>query len=165
MLDLLSLSAVKPIQFKNDVSPLGFSGTSKKLTPRKPLSDAELDTLKAKKAWEVAMGPAKSVPMNLIMGYMTGNSLQIIPISMTFMMLLNPLKAIFTETNRAFKGLEPKDRGMLLLLRFVFIMCQVASMMIGIYKLFKMGLIPHSEADWLFWLHPVQYREHVYVLN
>lgn len=164
MVDSLTLSTVERKQFKSDVSPLGFLGTSKKMTPKKPLSETDLNSLKAKKAWEVAMGPAKSIPMNLIMGYMTGNSLQIIPISMTFMMLLNPLKAIFTETNRVFKGLEPQDQGTLLMLKFVFIICQLASMTIGIYKLFKMGLIPHSEADWLSWLHPVQFEDRVQVL-
>lgn len=33
-------------------------------TARKPPTTEEMDTLKMKKAWEVAIGPAKQLPMN-----------------------------------------------------------------------------------------------------
>ena len=33
-------------------------------TARKPPTSEEMDTLKMKKAWEVAIGPAKQLPMN-----------------------------------------------------------------------------------------------------
>lgn len=55
-------------------------------TVRKPPTQDEMDTLKVKKAWEVALGPAKQLPMQAIMGYMSGNSLQIFSIMMVFML-------------------------------------------------------------------------------
>lgn len=53
---------------------------------RKPPTPEETETLKLKKAWEVALGPAKQIPMQAIMGYMSGNSLQIFSIMMVFML-------------------------------------------------------------------------------
>jgi hypothetical protein len=44
------------------------SNTSKKdvVSARKPPTAAEMDTLKLKKAWEIAIAPAKQLPMNAI---------------------------------------------------------------------------------------------------
>lgn len=53
---------------------------------RKPPTQEELDTLKLKQSWNIALGPAKQLPMQAIMGYMSGNSLQIFSIMMVFML-------------------------------------------------------------------------------
>ncbi|KAK6205278.1 uncharacterized protein RJT21DRAFT_14596 [Scheffersomyces amazonensis] len=151
-----------PKSTKKDLpNPPGFAyeakGTnnskSKKSTVSSTVNEEErLEELKEKKAWEVAIGPAKSIPMNAIMSYMTGNSLQIIPVTMTLMLLWNPLKAIFNETNPNFINLTTKKNGTTILLaKAVFILFQILNMSIGIYKLYKMGLIPHTEADWIAW--------------
>lgn len=145
----------------NVVSPAGFEdepSKSKKANPvKKPVAN-DLEQLKIKKAWEIAMGPAKSVPMNLIMSYMTGNSLQVIPIMMTLMLLWNPLKAIFTETNALFRRLATeKNAHALVLPKVVFVLFQVANMAVGLWKLNQMGLIPNKEADWLSWQVPSTY--------
>lgn len=42
----------------------------------------------------MAVSPAKSLPMNAFMLYMSGNSVQIFSIGILVMLLLNPLKAI-----------------------------------------------------------------------
>lgn len=146
-------------------SPPGYetSGAKKSGGPaiKKP-DQSQLDDLKVKKAWEVAMGPAKAIPMNLIMSYMTGNSLQIIPIMMTLMLLWNPLKAIFTETNAAFKPFETKGNlSDILKAKAVFVICQIGSIAVGVWKLNNMGLIPNREADWLAWKGVVQLKESV----
>jgi ER membrane protein complex subunit 4 len=63
------------------------TGKQKSQAPaRKPPTPEETETLKLKKAWEVALGPAKQLPMQAIMGYMSGNSLQIFSIMMVFML-------------------------------------------------------------------------------
>ncbi|ABN65055.2 predicted protein [Scheffersomyces stipitis CBS 6054] len=139
------------------VLPPGFgqdgksaSGKTKKVSFKN--GDEQMEELKVKKAWELATGPAKSIPMNAIMSYMTGNSLQIIPMTMTLMLLWNPLKAIFTETNDTFKGLiTKKNSSNILLAKLGFVFFQLLNMSIGIYKLYTMGLIPNTEADWLAW--------------
>lgn len=40
------------------------------------------------------MGPAKSIPMNAIMIYMSGTSLQIFTVMVTAMLFFNPIKAM-----------------------------------------------------------------------
>lgn len=153
-----SLEAVTTSSGRNK-KPINLSSNIKKP------DQAALDELKVKKAWEIAMGPAKQIPMNLFMSYMTGNSLQMIPIMMTLMLLWNPIKAIFTETVSAFKQLETKGNSSdILLTRAVFVICQIGSMLVGVWKLNKMGLIPNSEADWLAWKEIVQLKESINLL-
>ena len=57
---------------------------------RKGPSPEEMESLKLKKAWEVALAPVKQLPMTAIMMYMSGNSLQIFSIMMVFMAFKNP---------------------------------------------------------------------------
>lgn len=155
--ELLRPSVVQPAS-GDIVSPPGFSADSvksKTAQPTKKPTQAELDKLKIKKAWEVATGPAKSIPMNLIMSYMTGNSLQMIPIMMTLMLFWNPLKAIFSETGPAFRDLaNERNSTEIILPKIVFVLCQLANMAVGVWKLYKMGLVPNGEADWLAWKVP-----------
>lgn len=134
-------------------APAGFDTAH---GPKKAASEApdpaQLDDLKVKKAWEIATAPAKQIPMSLLMSYMTGNSLQVIPIMMTLTLLWNPLKAIFTETGPAFRPLHTEANStQILVMRLTFIVCQLAGAAIGVWKLGQMGLIPNREADWLAW--------------
>lgn len=145
--------------------PMG-STTVAKHQKIKPADPQVLTELKFKKAFEIAISPAKSVPMNLIMSYMTGNSLQIIPMSMTMMLLWNPLKAIFLETPVVFKELKNDDNSSrILLCKVAFVLCQLLNMAIGVYKLYKMGLIPHTDADWLAWREGEKFEEMLSTLN
>ncbi|RKO88571.1 hypothetical protein BDK51DRAFT_27397, partial [Blyttiomyces helicus] len=56
--------------------------------------DTNIANLKMKKAWDTALGPAKSIPMNAFMLWMSGNSVQIFSILITVMMLWNAIKAV-----------------------------------------------------------------------
>lgn len=159
--DILSPKVVQPL--KDVVSPPGFTEKTPKKSVAKKL--VNLDDLKTKKAWEIAIGPAKSIPMNLIMSYMTGNSLQLIPIMMTMMLFLNPLKAIFTDTNKVFNNLQTNKNGSVIVqAKVVFVLCQLACMSIGIWKLNLMGLIPNSEGDWLSFKTPAFFPEKLVTL-
>lgn len=174
--DLLRPEIIEPKSLKKGVIslPAAFDAESntqyrKKSTPtaksNQKADNEHLEGLKVKKAWEIALGPAKSIPMNLVMSYMTGNSLQIIPIMMTLMLFWNPLKAIFTETNAIFKNLETKKNASdILLTKVVYVACQIGCMAVGIWKLYNMGLIPNSEGDWLAWKIPIQYRENAILI-
>lgn len=136
--------------------------SSPSLTNKKHTQEA-LDELKSKKIWEHAISPAKSIPMNMIMSYMMGNSLQIISITMTFMLLINPIKAIFNDTNKMFSKLSDKNNANeILMAKVAFVLLQLANLLIGVYKLYNMNLIPHNESDWLAWKEP---REFIYKLS
>ena len=78
---------------------------SKAAAARTPSTPEETDTLKLKKSWELALAPAKQLPMNAIMMYMSGNSLQIFSIMMVWMLFMNPLKGLL-GINAAFERFE-----------------------------------------------------------
>ncbi|SMN18051.1 similar to Saccharomyces cerevisiae YGL231C EMC4 Member of a transmembrane complex required for efficient folding of proteins in the ER [Maudiozyma saulgeensis] len=121
-----------------------------------------LDALQVQKAWQIALQPLKSIPMNFFMSYMSGTSLQIIPIVAALMLLSGPIKAIFS-VKQAFKPVLGNSntnstiRGAMLL----YIIGQCALMYIGIRKLNQMGLIPNTASDWLAWEQKVDYNQDI----
>lgn len=101
-----------------------------------------MDTLKVKKAWEVALAPAKGLPMTAIMMYMSGNSLQIFSIMMVFMAFKNPLMGLM-NTNQAFERFQSESNSaQLLQVKFVYVMCQLLALAVGLWKINAMGLLP-----------------------
>ncbi|KAK4163167.1 hypothetical protein QBC43DRAFT_320086 [Cladorrhinum sp. PSN259] len=139
--------------------PPGFptpqTGSSKKkstqISQRTPPTTEEMDTLKLKKAWEVALAPIKSIPMTGIMMYMSGNSLQIFSIMMVFMAFKNPIMGILA-TNQAFEKFESEtNRGKVLQVKVVYVVCQLFALALGVYKVNAMGLLPTTRSDWLAW--------------
>lgn len=161
-----SIKKAKPFSSKVSLDPPGYESNAdsvtKKGTPKyvSRQDEKEVEELKAKKAWETAIAPASSIPMNLFMSYMSGNSLQVIPVMMSIMMVWNPLKSIFTETNKIFDHLKTKNQNVpMVLYKAVYVLCQIASMTIGIWKFYKMGLIPTKETDWLAWKNYITYKE------
>lgn len=106
---------------------------------RKPI---ETETLKLKKAWEVALGPSKQIPMNAIMMYMSGNSLQIFSIMMVFMLFKGPIQGLIA-TNPAFAKFETdSNRAKLWGCKAVYVLMQLALLGLGIWKVNSMGLLP-----------------------
>ena len=88
-----------------------------------------MDTLKLKKAWEVALAPVKGLPMTAIMMYMSGNSLQIFSIMMVFMAFKNPLMGLM-NTNQAFERFQASESfsSQLLQVKFVYVVCQLVAL-------------------------------------
>ncbi|KAF5659232.1 ER membrane DUF1077 domain-containing protein [Fusarium heterosporum] len=137
--------------------PPGYSsGTAKnkdvvKVQPRKAPTADEMDTLKLKKAWEVALAPVKGLPMTAIMMYMSGNSLQIFSIMMVFMAFKNPLMGLM-NTSQAFERFHSDSlSSQLLQVKFVYVVCQLVALGVGIWKINGMGLLPTTRSDWLMW--------------
>ncbi|RKO99390.1 hypothetical protein CXG81DRAFT_2036, partial [Caulochytrium protostelioides] len=141
--------------------------------------DVMIAHLKLKKAWDVAMAPAKSIPMNAFMLWMSGNSIQIFSILITVMMLLNSVKAAMA-VRAAFAQFEKADgRGApgdpaatesvaafhaitqdpLLLPKIVFCLTHLGSFALGVWKCGAMGLLPTATSDWLAFLEPKSYAE------
>ncbi|KAK5163220.1 uncharacterized protein LTR77_010806 [Saxophila tyrrhenica] len=120
-------------------------------TPRKQPSPAEMDTLKLKKAWELALAPAKQLPMNAIGMYMTGNSLQIFSIMMVFMLFKGPVQAVL-NINNTFARLETEgNKGDMMLVKAAFVGCNLLALALGVWKVNGMGLLPTTRSDWLAW--------------
>jgi hypothetical protein len=103
----------------------------------------ETDTLKMKKAWEIAIAPSKQLPMQGIMMYMSGNSLQIFSIMMVFMLFKGPIQGLI-NTNAAFAKYEtPTTRGRLIAVKAVYMLMQLLLLALGVWKVNGMGLLPY----------------------
>jgi hypothetical protein len=101
-----------------------------------------MDTLKLKKAWEVALAPVKGLPMTAIMMYMSGNSLQIFSIMMVFMAFKNPLMGLM-NTNQAFERFNTENNtAQMLQVKFVYVAMQIVALGVGMWKVNAMGLLP-----------------------
>lgn len=122
----------------------------------------EIGALQVQKAWQIALQPAKAIPMNFFMSYMSGTSLQIIPIMTALMLLSGPIKSIF-GIKKTFKPVlgtsDTQSRVSVAML--MYIMFQGALMYIGLRKLNSMGLIPNTRSDWLTWEKQVNYNTDV----
>ncbi|PBP28078.1 putative ER membrane DUF1077 domain protein [Diplocarpon rosae] len=125
--------------------------TASKIAVRAPPTAEEMDTLKLKKAWEVALAPVKQLPMTAIMMYMSGNSLQIFSIMMVVMAFKNPLMGLM-GTNQAFERFESEGtKAQLLIVKAVYVAMQILALALGVWKVNGMGLLPTTRSDWLAW--------------
>ncbi|KAF1344151.1 hypothetical protein BDV97DRAFT_305448 [Delphinella strobiligena] len=129
------------ISSKNAITP----------SPRRAPTPEEMDTLKLKKAWELAIAPAKQLPMNAIGMYMSGNSLQIFSIMMVFMLFKNPVQAVLNIQNVFARFESPGNRQQLLGVKVVYVACNMLALALGIWKVNGMGLLPTTRSDWLAW--------------
>ncbi|CAJ0574619.1 unnamed protein product, partial [Mesorhabditis spiculigera] len=131
-------------------SPPGFSNVGQTVQHHVEAeqSSDQQEHLMKKRAWDVAMGPGKSLPMNMFMMYMAGRSISIFPIMMVAMMLWRPLKALFS-VNSTFKPLEHESTGSLLPHKLVFLLGNCGVVALAIYKIHTMGLLPNYDSDWL----------------
>ncbi|XP_030385239.1 ER membrane protein complex subunit 4 [Scaptodrosophila lebanonensis] len=103
-----------------------------------------------KKSWDLALGPLKQIPMNLFIMYMSGNSISIFPIMMVGMMLIRPIKAMFTTqvTSKMAEGAQGTGQ------RIVYILGNLANVGLALYKCHSMGLLPTHASDWLAFVEP-----------
>lgn len=148
-------------------------------TPSKPV---ETDALKVKKAWEIALAPSKQLPMNAIMMYFSGNSLQIFSIMMVFMLFKGPIQGLI-NTNAVFAKFDTEEtHGKLLAVKGVYVLMQFGLLALGVWKVNAMGLLPYvffsatvlccwltwvfsystTRSDWLAWESERQPLERAY---
>lgn len=154
-----------PPGFKN---PTGFQKDTntkeggEKKNSSESAQNIDYDALQIKKSWQLAMEPIRTIPVNLIMSYMTGSSLNIIPIMTALMLLSGPLKSILTvgETFKPVLG-NRATSGPVKLSMFIYVLAQTLLIYIGFRKLNQMGLIPNTKSDWLAWERPASYSKFV----
>lgn len=121
-------------------------------SPARPLpTAAEMDVLKLKKAWEVALAPVKQLPMTAFMMYMSGNTMQIFSIMMVVMAFKTPIMGLLA-INQAFGKFESDGiKSQLVMVKGVYILMQILALCLGIWKVDRMGLLPTTRSDWLAW--------------
>lgn len=120
----------------------GSSSSKAPVAVRKELSQGEMDSLKVKKAWELAIAPAKQLPMSAFGMYMAGNSLQIFSIFMLVQLFQGPIRAL-SNIHGTFQRLETdSNKQQMLLVKAAFVACNCLALALGIYKVNSMGLLP-----------------------
>ncbi|KAL9940332.1 hypothetical protein V8E36_001037 [Tilletia maclaganii] len=127
------------------------SSNSASRTLTKP-TPAQHSALQQAKAWEVALAPAKNLPMNAIMLYMSGSGVQIFSMMAVGMLITNPLRAL-TSLDQPFQRLNSSQHS-LAAQKLTFVVCQLACIALGLYKCWSMGLLPTESSDWLAWKQP-----------
>ncbi|KAK0222065.1 hypothetical protein IW262DRAFT_1272025 [Armillaria fumosa] len=137
--------------------PPGFSKsltTSKQVGPSKlSTSAAAYDQLKERRAWDMAIAPAKSLPMQAFMLYMSGGGVQIFSMGIVAMLLWTPFKNI-TGITEAFvqfapSAAPPRSATTLPLQKIVYVLCNLLTLAVGLWKCRSMGLLPTGTGDWL----------------
>ncbi|KAI1321342.1 hypothetical protein EDD11_006679 [Mortierella claussenii] len=122
------------------------------------------------KAWDVALAPGKQLPIQMFMLYMSGNTVQIFSVAVTFMLMISPIKALFSMSQGKRKDEEKSElfdrfeiispvkvsflHHPLAWPKLIFMGLQVLTVFIGMWKLNAMGLLPTSRSDWLAFSHP-----------
>lgn len=140
----------------NLAAPPGFS-TSQSTFHAEGSRSAD-PNLVIKKAWDIALSPLKSVPMNLFLMYMAGSSISIFPIMMVGMSMLRPIKALIA-TNQTFKSIEGTNAS---LQKFIYLLGNLINVALALYKCHSMGILPTHTSDWLAFQEPQVQMEYSY---
>ncbi|KAI6679177.1 hypothetical protein NL676_033058 [Syzygium grande] len=110
------------------------------------------------KAWEVAQGPFKNLMMMGFMMWMSGSTVHLFSIGITFSALWQPISAL----QGVGKVFEPyKDnRVELLAPKLLYIALNLGGLALGVWKLNTLGLLPTHASDWVSSLPPAQEVEY-----
>ncbi|XP_022176723.1 ER membrane protein complex subunit 4 [Myzus persicae] len=132
----------------DNVSPPGYSQLAGQ-NGTELTKDSESSRLIIKKSWDLALGPLKQVPMNLFIMYMAGNSISIFPIMMVGMLIVRPVKALFTlqTTFKTIEGTQAWGQ------KFIFFIGNCVNIVLALYKCQSMGLLPTHASDWLAFIN------------
>ncbi|KAH9977338.1 hypothetical protein BGW80DRAFT_1435980 [Lactifluus volemus] len=141
--------------------PPGFSEISKTKESSKSSATAVAtlkshEALKQKRAWDFAISPVKSLPMQAFMLYMSGGGVQIFSMGIVAMLLLSPFKNL-SAMNTAFAPFAPgppsspsaKYLTTLPLQKLAYLACNILTLALGLWKCRSMGLLPTGTGDWL----------------
>ncbi|KAG2208132.1 hypothetical protein INT47_010494 [Mucor saturninus] len=154
-------------------NPVGFEASALQRLSKSEKSQRQIGSdredqhqvaIKVKRAWDVAMAPAKSIPMNAIMIYMSGTGLQIFTVMVTAMLFFNPIKAIM-QVQQTFSRFESTGAARyqpgadLLMVKLAFVGLHIVTICLGVYKVNAMGLLPNTASDWLAFIKPKEILE------
>jgi hypothetical protein len=96
--------------------------------------------------------------MVALMMWMTPNTPNLIPLSITIYSMMTPITAIF-RVNSAFAQFSDEHNSMSLLpAKIVYIFSNLLVLTVCMYKVAKFGLLPTTRADWITF-HPVRTTE------
>ncbi|KAG4108644.1 DUF1077-domain-containing protein [Neocallimastix lanati (nom. inval.)] len=154
----------------NSAIPAGFVVSKSEKFNRKRVNNDQqqseqndIQKLKVKRAYEKAFNSVKGIFMNVIMMFMSGNSINQFTIIIVGMLLSNPIKAL-KQTNEVFKEFEEEngDNSFLLKPKLTYIALSIAQLLVGLYKCASLGILPTTTSDWLTFEEPKTFLESVH---
>jgi ER membrane protein complex subunit 4 len=109
------------------------------------------------RSWDIALGPIKQAPMNVMISWMAGNSIALFPIMFVGMLLFRPLQSIFSMS-KAFEAIEVGQYSFIQ--KLVYLLGNFVNLGIALYKCHSMGLLPTYASDWLAFADPQERMEY-----
>ncbi|OAF63630.1 ER membrane protein complex subunit 4, partial [Intoshia linei] len=102
-------------------------------------------SLVATKSWDIALAPLKQIPMNMLMMYMSGNSIGIFPLMMIVMMTIRPIKTLLQYK----KTFDQIQGSYMFLQKLVFLLGNLVGIVLAAYKCHIIGILPTHQSDWI----------------
>lgn len=132
--------------------------SNKAFTPTTKKTRVHEERIKVKTAWSTAFAPLKSLFLNMFVSYMSGSGLQILTITMTFyMFFVTPFQQL-RSAHAVFSPLSSKaTKRDVHAAELVYILCNLAAVAFGLYKVNAMGILPTRPADWVPFEEPTKY--------
>lgn len=109
------------------------------------------------RSWDIALGPLKQAPMNVMISWMAGNSIALFPIMFVGMLLFRPLQSMFT-LSKAFEAIESGQNSFVQ--KLIYFLGNLVNLAIAFYKCHSMGLLPTYASDWLAFADPQERMEY-----
>ncbi|KAH7106240.1 endoplasmic reticulum protein [Auriculariales sp. MPI-PUGE-AT-0066] len=151
----LNYTTLNAPKWRNLPPPPGFvkASSSKKDVSAQRDTSTSYTALKERRAWDVAIGPAKQLPMQAFMLYMSGSSLQVFSIGTLVMLLFGPFTNV-GKINSTFAPYLPTDadkqrQATFILQKLVFVACNLLTLALGLWKCWQVGLLPRGTGDWI----------------
>ncbi|RNA31284.1 ER membrane complex subunit 4 [Brachionus plicatilis] len=136
-----------------NIQPVGY--TDKTLADTS--NPEEGNRLIGMRSWDIATGPIKQVPMNMMISWMAGNSIALFPIMFVGMLLFRPFQSMFAMS-KAFETIESGQNS--ILQKLVYLLGNLVNLAIALYKCHSMGLLPTYASDWLAFANPQERLEY-----
>lgn len=149
-----SEKSIQP-EYHQHVLPVGYSDRAVA-----DASNSEEETrLIGMRSWDIALGPLKQAPMNVMISWMAGNSIALFPIMFIGMLLFRPLQSMFSMS-KAFEAIESGQYS--ILQKLIYLFGNLVNLAIALYKCHSMGLLPTYASDWLAFADPQERMEFSY---
>jgi hypothetical protein len=137
----------------SSVAPIGYTDR----TIADVANTEESTRLIGMRSWDIALGPLKQAPMNVMISWMAGNSIALFPIMFVGMLLFRPFQSMFT-ISKAFEAIESGQYS--LLQKLIYVLGNLVNLAIALYKCHSMGLLPTYASDWLAFANPQERMEY-----
>ncbi|OON19167.1 hypothetical protein X801_04970, partial [Opisthorchis viverrini] len=130
----------------SELHPPGYVDRS---FPAGPVKDSD-SQLVVQRSWNIALGPLRQIPMNLFIMWICGNSISIFPLMSVIMLFHRPIQALLS-CQSTFSLIEGDQAP---LQCAVYVLGNLVTIGLAMYKCHTMGLLPTYSSDWLAFVEP-----------